>query len=462
LMWSRVRDVAGTALILAPLSSDVLSRLVPNLGNVTLLPAAVSGPGPQPGPRRSPGAAGQSRVRRIPPAASWLDLEVTWFRLTPIAAWENPAQTRDFPLVVVSRPSAVLRTLFSQRVDWTQGLMLTAFLIVAVLFLIVELIALVIGVSMTRTITEAVHGLYEGTDRVMRGDFAHRIEVKGKDQLAELSRSFNRMTENLQRLLSVEKEKERLQSELEIAREVQNQLYPKTIPTVEGLEVLARCSPARIVSGDYYDYLSLRDARLALAIGDVAGKGISAALLMATVQASLRTQIRACMDELDSGRPGPEGAFSAAHLVSQLNQQLYAFTSAEKFATFYFGIYDGRTGQLSYTNAGHPPPVVIRDGTVLRLEPNGMVVGAFAFAEYGEDRIDLVPGDLLACFTDGITEPENEYGEMFGEERLIDLLVKNSWRTPPEIIDAVYAAVRQWTASPEAQDDMTMLLARRL
>jgi len=117
---------------------------------------------------------------------------------------------------------------------------------------------------------------------------------------------------------------------------------------------------------------------------------------------------------------------------------------------------------LSYTNAGHPPPVVIRDGTVLRLEPNGMVVGAFAFADYGESRIDLLPGDLLACFTDGITEPENEYGEMFGEERLIDLLVKNSWRKQPEIIDAVYAAVRQWTASPEAQDDMTMLLARRV
>ena len=107
-----------------------------------------------------------------------------------------------------------------------------------------------------------------------------------------------------------------------------------------------------------------------------------------------------------------------------MNQQLYAYTSAEKFATFYFGIYDGATGRLTYTNAGHPPPILIRDGTVLRLETNGMVVGAFPFAEYGESRIELMPGDLLVCFTDGITEPENEYGEMFGEERLIELLVK--------------------------------------
>jgi sigma-B regulation protein RsbU (phosphoserine phosphatase) len=385
---------------------------------------------------------------------------VRWVSLVPVSLWDRPGQTMDAPLGATSRPSAVLRALFSGRTG-VQGVYAWLFLGVAGLFLLVELTALAIGVNMTRSITGAVHSLYQGTERVMQGDFSHRIEVSGNDQLAGLGRSFNRMTENLERLLSVEKEKERLQSELEIAREVQNQLYPKTVPSVPGLELQAQCSPARTVSGDYYDYLGLMDSKLALAIGDVAGKGISAALLMATVQSSLRTQIRACLEAAAEGRK-PGSALPAAQLVTQLNQQLYAYTSAEKFATFYFAVYDARNGSLTYTNAGHPPPIVIRDGAALRLETNGMVVGAFPFAEYGESRIDLEPGDLLVCFTDGITEPENEYGEMFGEDRLIELLLRQSWRKPAEIIDAVYSEVRRWTWSPEAQDDMTMLVARRV
>jgi sigma-B regulation protein RsbU (phosphoserine phosphatase) len=296
----------------------------------------------------------------------------------------------------------------------------------------------------------------------MEGDFSHRTAIKGNDQLADLSRSFNRMTENLERLLRVEKEKERLQSEVEIAREVQNQLYPKSVPSVPGLALTASCSPARMVSGDYYDYLPLHDSKIALAIGDVAGKGISAALLMATVQASLRTQIRSCLESVASAPGAPDGFPSAAQLVTQLNQQLYAYTSAEKFATFYFGIYDDATGWLAYTNAGHPPPILIRGEEVIRLETNGMVVGAFPFSEYGESRIHLESGDLLVCFTDGITEPENEYGEMFGEDRLTELLLKHSWRKPGEIVETILEAVGQWTLQPELHDDMTLLIARRL
>jgi sigma-B regulation protein RsbU (phosphoserine phosphatase) len=368
----------------------------------------------------------------------------------PVARWEEPGASHFMPVGVASRPSAVLRALFSERTS-TRGVWVWFFLIIAVLFLIFEIIALVIGVSLTRTITGAVHGLYEGTGRVMRGDFSHRIEVRGNDQLADLGHSFNRMTENLERLLRVEKEQERLHAELEIAREVQSQLYPKVVPTVPGLEITARCTPARSVSGDYYDYIGIDGAKVALAIGDVAGKGISAALLMATVQSSLRTQLR-----------GLAGAAPvASQLVGRLNQQLYADTSPEKFATFYFGLYDAGSGSLHYTNAGHPPPIIVRDGGAMRLETNGIVVGAFPFAEYGESRIDLKPGDLIVCFTDGITEPENEYGEMFGEDRLVELAVKHSAESLSVIMDTVYAAVGQWSSSVDGQDDMTMLVARR-
>jgi sigma-B regulation protein RsbU (phosphoserine phosphatase) len=138
----------------------------------------------------------------------------------------------------------------------------------AVAFLIAEIVALFIGVSITRTITAAVGDLYESTLRIREGDFSHRIPIQGDDQLAELSTSFNQMTENMQRLLAVEKERERLQAELEIAREVQNQLYPKKEPTVESLAVTAVCNPARMVSGDYYDYQQLGTNKVAIAISN--------------------------------------------------------------------------------------------------------------------------------------------------------------------------------------------------
>jgi len=116
---------------------------------------------------------------------------------------------------------------------------------------------------------------------------------------------------------------------------------------------------------------------------------------------------------------------------------------------------------LKYTNAGHLPPILIRDGTVMRLDVNGTVVGAFSFSQYGESTLQMKRGDLLVCFTDGITEPENEFGEMFGEDRLAELLLKHADREPEEIMNAVLESVRVWTGSPELQDDMTLLLARR-
>jgi sigma-B regulation protein RsbU (phosphoserine phosphatase) len=152
---------------------------------------------------------------------------------------------------------------------------------------------------------------------------------------------------------------------------------------------------------------------------------------------------------------------STSKLVTHLNQQLFADTSPEKYATFYLGVYDQVTSTLTYTNAGHLPPILIRNGQVTRLEVDGMVVGAFPFASYGESQVRLEPGDLVALFTDGISEPEDAYGEMFGEDRLVDILLRNGHLPEREIIDCVMKAVHEWTASDELQDDMTLLLVRR-
>jgi sigma-B regulation protein RsbU (phosphoserine phosphatase) len=178
---------------------------------------------------------------------------------------------------------------------------------------------------------------------------------------------------------------------------------------------------------------------------------------MATLQSSLRTQLNTWSNNGTAQRPP-----SAARLVSQLNQYLYANTSPEKFSTLCLGLYDEADGSFVYTNGGNVPPALVRGGVVERLEVNGTVVGAFPHAEYGESRIVLQPGDLLVFFTDGVTEPENEFGEMFGEERFLDLLARNAHLDEHEIMRTVIESVRAWTGSEELQDDMTLLLARRL
>jgi sigma-B regulation protein RsbU (phosphoserine phosphatase) len=163
-----------------------------------------------------------------------------------------------------------------------------------------------------------------------------------------------------------------------------------------------------------------------------------------------------------AGDDGARISVSTSRVVSHINKQLHADTSAEKYATFFLGVYDAPSKSMTYTNAGHLPPILIRDGSAEVLEVNGMVVGAFPFAKYNESRIQLQPKDLLVFYTDGVTEPENAYGEMFGEEKLTELLVRNAHLDEAQIVTAITDSVRQWTGSDELQDDMTLLLMRQL
>ncbi len=463
--WARAIQSGVTVTVLAPMTHRFLCSLTPGLGNITILEFADSAAA---GERQTvpmhphstlPGEPGAGDLS-APPPKNRFDYGVTVGVSLPVAIWNAPGRQAGGLLSIHTRLFAVMDRIFLEQTQ--SGRTLVAVLYgLALIFLVVELISLVIGISITRSITGAFNDLYEGTDRVRQSDFSHRIEVTGNDQLAVINDSFNRMTEYVQRLLVVAKEKERMQTELEIAQAVQRQLYPKTVPALDRLELCAQCNPARMVSGDYYDYQALYDTSAVVAIGDVAGKGISAALLMATLQSALRTQVRACLDNRKGNGGDGERTMSASRLVSQLNEQLYADTSPEKYATFFFSIYDDETGLFTYTNAGHLPPVLIRNGKPTPLDVNGIVVGAFPFAKYNESRFKLERGDLLVAYTDGITEPENEYGEMFGEERAIEIVLRNEERGVGEIIQAVMEAVMEWTGSPELQDDMTILIARR-
>jgi sigma-B regulation protein RsbU (phosphoserine phosphatase) len=435
--WAHSERNGNEVTILAPVTPELLNNLVRGLGGIFI------------------GTVGRPPESAPPRPVSMFDLHVRWLYPMYVPAWESPnAAPQRLFLSVDTRYSAVLGIVFGQTGDWSDVWM-TGFIVLVGVFLIVEMASLYVGIKLTRSITGAVHELYEGTRHVREGDFNYRIPVKGQDQLAELGNSFNNMTQNLGRLIVVAKEKERLESELAIAREVQNQLFPKDVPVARTLELKGVCNPARMVSGDYYDFMPLPGDTLAFAIGDVAGKGISAALLMASIQSTMRTQL----STVNGATPYK---FSAAKLVATLNRQLYATTSPEKYATFYFALYDDSSHSLTYTNAGHLAPILVRGSCCQMLDSTGTVVGAFPIARYDEKTVELEPGDVVLAYTDGIVEPENVYGEMFGEERLKDLAVKYAKADSSELIARTMEAVLQWTGSSELQDDMTMVVARRL
>jgi sigma-B regulation protein RsbU (phosphoserine phosphatase) len=438
---------AGESTVLWPVTSDVLAKLEPRLSFVWIQPYEGDG-----------ASVPASREAHVPPRQNALDLGVTGIFPLQISSWESPTDQTTALLVVQTRMSAVLGIIFEHRPGqrFTLDDKAQAFFIAIIaLFLFIEIASLRAGIKLTRSITGSVHELYQGTQRVKEGDFSYRISVKGDDQLAELGSSFNTMTENLGSLIVVAKEKERLQSELEIAREVQNQLFPRDVPSSKTLELKGVCKPARVVSGDYYDFMAMAGSELAFAIGDVAGKGISAALLMATIQSTMRTQLSATNGSTPMH-------FSAARLVAQLNRQLFANTTPEKYATFFFAIYDEALNALTYTNAGHLPPILVRNGAFTNLNPTGTVVGAFPFAKYEERTVELEKGDVVVAYTDGIVEPENPYGEMFGENRMKDLILRYAFAGSSEIIARIMEAVVQWTGSSELQDDMTMVVVRRI
>jgi sigma-B regulation protein RsbU (phosphoserine phosphatase) len=454
-----------------PANTGVLNQLLPGLASVQFLQLENTDSNRMSGEQgaqvsfrlgnKTDPLNGTSHFEALPKAKGWWDFVVRWGTLFPVWLWESQGDDKVMVVIaVVSRPSFIIKQLFSTLGELASALK-WALIAIAGLFLLVEVTSLLFGIGLTRSITRAVSDLYEATRRIKVGDFSHRIPLRSTDQLSELADSFNGMTENIRKLILESKERERLESELEIAREVQSQLFPKNVPSLKTLELKGLCHPARVVSGDYYDFVPIDSNQTALAIGDIAGKGISAALLMASVQSSLRAQLTIGNDSR-ADKQGGNGAVSPSRLVMSLNRQLYESTPPEKFASFYCGVYDDQSGRLVYTNAGHLPPILIRKGRASRLAVSGMVIGAFPDVPYEQNCIDLELGDLLVAFTDGITEPENEYGEEFGENRLSELLVRNAQKPLDELITSVTTAVGEWSSNPEQRDDMTLLVARRL
>jgi sigma-B regulation protein RsbU (phosphoserine phosphatase) len=413
-------------------------------------------------------------VGNLPPPTSSMDFEIPLAGTSLSAVdWKTGRQEPGAAVRVRTRPSVLYAHLFEALGEYVQGVEYVL-LGVGIFFAIIELIALFIGTRMTRTVTAAVAQLYEATKHVDRGDFSHRIPVKSADQLSELALSFNSMTASIEKLVLEQKEKQRLENELTIAQEVQAQLFPRQISELESLEVHGFCRPARTVSGDYYDFLTASSHKLILAVGDISGKGISAALLMATIHSAVRAYSVESLPQMrepvavgalaGAGRvmaTWPEGIeISPGALLGLLNHQLYESTPPEKYATLFLGIYDGRSHRLTYSNGGHLPPILVaRNGGIRRLEAGGTVIGLFDNMSYEEGSVEMKPGEIFLAYSDGVTEPENDFGE-FGEQRLIDLVSDNRNLPLPQISQLVTTAVENWIGENEQPDDVTLVLAR--
>ena len=442
-----------------PVTPDFLSTVAPDLGAIQLnlmeryTGGALQGviyPSGDEQYRVAKPIVAQNRV--LQQAMFWIDPPVSI-----VSSLDSVFTARDGrvelhrPVLAVfnARPSRLTLRIFTSLGELRDSYLLLLIL-VGIVFLFIEVAAFVTGFVLTRRITRAVADLYGAMQYVQKGDFSHRVQIEHNDQLGELAESFNKMTASVGELIEVENKRRRLENEISIAREVQNQLFPSTLPSVPGVEIEAICKAARSVSGDYYDFIQLSPTHIAIAIADISGKGISAALLMASLQAALRSQLLV------------EGSerLSMVELVSRLNKHLVRNTGDDRFATFFIAVYDSATRTLRYTNAGHLPAFLICGGASHQLDVGGMVLGVMEDYIYEEGSLTVSPDSLLIGYSDGLIEPENVYGEEFGIRRLQEAAIHVQGATPIMVAESLMASAEEWAGTPEQADDMTVIVAR--
>jgi sigma-B regulation protein RsbU (phosphoserine phosphatase) len=359
----------------------------------------------------------------------------------------------EAPVARLYRSLAAVSSQVSATLGGNWEVLLQLLLLLGILFLIIQGSALVMGALLARSITSAVHELFLGTERVQQGDFTHRIRIDSRDQLGDLADSFNRMSASIDHLLHVQREKQRLDDELRIAREIQQSLLPVRAPAMPGLDIAALCEPAREVGGDYYDFFALGPRQLGVLVADVSGKGTSAALYMA--------ELKGLMLGLSYTERSPR------RLLIDVNRRLADHLDNRSFVTMTYAVVDLDAGTLTSARAGHTPLIVASEGRTEVVTSEGMVLGlrlpdaAGRFEQLlAEDHRSIRPGDAIVLYTDGLTEAMDTEGEMFGDAAFTREVATHHALDAHGLRDRLIGAVKTFVGEAEPHDDMTMVVMK--
>jgi len=375
--------------------------------------------------------------------------------------WETGEKSafEGMPLAFQYEPRALVRRLSPIQVPRdTSGrslpdLLLYALGALGLVFVVMYAVALVLGLLLARSITRGVHALSVGTQQLRQGDFSHQIRIRSRDQLGELAESFNVMSRGIRQLMQEQAEKERLEEELRIARQIQMSLLPvQGFVTPSGVRVAALCLPAAEVGGDYYDLLPLSATRMGVLVADVSGKGTSAALYMAELK-GLVLSLSRIYD-------------SPVKLLAEANRILTAHMDSRSFVTMTYAVVDTAARRMRYARAGHNPLIHLqaRTGRTRVLTPAGLGLGLDPGDRFEqileEDEVPLEPGDFFLFFTDGLSEAMNPGAELFGEGRLRRILEESGTLTSEELKERILEEVRRFVGEADPHDDMTLVVLK--
>ncbi len=372
---------------------------------------------------------------------------VLWWDTTPpLLEWESGDSTEKRLIMVISYPWRNLLTFYFGSPDYL-NVLLGVVAGISGLLLILYMVATLLAGGLIYSITRAVNRIEKGTRAVERGDFSYRIGMKRRNQLGDVAQSFDRMTESISSLLTGVAEQERLQSEIDIAASIQRNLLPKEGPSFRGISFAAHFEPTAAIGGDYYDVFNLDSHRLAVAIGDVSGHGLSTGLVMAMVKAAMSTLVEEKIDE--------------AALFRRLNDLVYRSTERRAFMTLGFTVFDLKKMTIRHTNAGHLYPYLLRkDRAPEAIEVPSLPLGIRPGIEARTVEVSLEERDTIVYLSDGIVEAQDEAGEPYGFEQLERMLTWLADESPADVQQAILNAVADHTGGRPAVDDATVMVLR--
>jgi serine phosphatase RsbU (regulator of sigma subunit) len=375
---------------------------------------------------------------------------IIWGDITDLTDWQTGKELTDHSLfmLIVNPPSNLFSYYFGTSAGEYFSILAKIIAGIAMLLMAMYFVAALFALVLIFSISRAVNRIEKGTRAVERGDFSYRIKMKRHNQLGAMAQSFDRMTESIGSLLASVTEKERLQSEIAIAATIQRNLLPKEGPTFSGVSFSAHFEPTTSIGGDYYDVFNLDKSRLAVAIGDVSGHGLSTGLVMAMVKAAITTLVEEGADETS--------------LFHRLNELVFRSTERRAFMTLAFTIFDLDRRTIRHTNAGHLYPYLLRRGehVPIAIESPSLPLGVRANLTTHAVEMELREGDTVVYLSDGIVEAQDENGEPLGFDQLESLLAAYTDSSPSVARDAILDAVATHSGTRPADDDRTIMIVK--